>query len=426
MGDSRCSLSALRRSTTASSSGRIGRSRGGAGEGRLSTGRVCHPRTGVPRTSGARAAYPPAMIGCMPAAVQRTLVRSDYVVLGGAAVAVLLAALTRYSDAGDVLPFLCSAVAVTLLASLVGRSVEQLGDRFGPGATGAMQSALGNLPELFIALFALKAGVVAVVQAALIGSILANLLLVLGLAFVVGGLKHGTQRLDSERARSIIVLMVLSVAAMVVPSLAHYVHTPAEPHERTLSLIVSALLLLLFAVSLPASLRRRGAEGAGESEPMHRENPRWPVWLAVGLLAVAAVLAAFVSDWFVVALEPAMKALSISEAFAGLVVVAIAGNAIENVVGIQLAAAGRSEYAFSVVINSPMQIALVLAPLLVILSQVFGFATLTLVFPPMLVVSVAIAVVIAAFITFDGESNWIEGAALVTVYAVIAAAFWWG
>ena len=383
------------------------------------------------------------MIGCMPAAAQRTmargtaatriLVRSDYAILGGASVAVLLAALTRFVDTGQVLPFVCSAVAVTLLASLVGRSVEQLGDRFGPGATGVLQSALGNLPELFIALFALRAGLVGVVQAALIGSILANLLLVLGLAFVVGGLRHGTQRLDSERARGIIVLMVLSVAAMVVPSLAHYVHTPAEPHEQTLSVIVSALLLLLFVVSLPASLRSRGgagsagsATGSAEEDPMHREEPRWPVWLAVGLLTVAAVLAAFVSDWFVVALEPAMKALSISEAFAGLVVVAIAGNAVENVVGIQLAAAGRSEYAFSVVINSPMQIALVLAPLLVILSQVFGFAALTLVFPPMLVVSVAIAVVIAAFITFDGESNWIEGAALVTVYAVIAAAFWWG
>jgi Ca2+:H+ antiporter len=395
------------------------------------------------------------MIGCMPAAAQRTkargtaariVVRSDYAILGGASVAVLLAALTRFVDTGQVLPFVCSAVAVTLLASLVGRSVEQLGDRFGPGATGVLQSALGNLPELFIALFALRAGLVGVVQAALIGSILANLLLVLGLAFVVGGLRHGTQRLDSERARSIIVLMVLSVAAMVVPSLAHYVHTPAEPHEQTLSVIVSALLLLLFVVSLPASLRSRGgsgsqdgsgtgpeaghgtgpATGSGEGDPMHREEPRWPVWLAVGLLTVAAVLAAFVSDWFVVALEPAMKALSISEAFAGLVVVAIAGNAVENVVGIQLAAAGRSEYAFSVVINSPMQIALVLAPLLVILSQVFGFAALTLVFPPMLAVSVAIAVVIAAFITFDGESNWIEGAALVTVYVVIAAAFWWG
>ena len=324
--------------------------------------------------------------------------RSDLVILGGAAVAVVLAGVTRFVPTGAVLPFLCSAVAVTLLASLVGRSVEQLGDRFGPGATGVLQSALGNLPELFIALFALKAGLVAVVQAARIGSILANLLLVLGMCFVVGGLKHGTQRLDSERARSIIVLMVLSVAAMVVPSLAFYVHTPAEPHENTLS----------------------------PTAEMHQEAPRWPVWLAVGLLALAAALAAFVSDWFVVALEPAMSALHISEAFAGLVVVAIAGNAIENVVGIQLAAAGRSEYAFSVVVNSPMQIALVLAPLLVILSQVFGFATLTLVFPPMLVVAVVIAVILAAFITFDGESTWAEGATLIGLYVVIAASFWWG
>lgn len=369
------------------------------------------------------------MITAMNAVVaERTFVRSDLVILGGGAAAVVLAAVTHFAGAGAVLPFVCSAAAVTLLASLVGRSVEQLGDRFGPGATGVLQSALGNLPELFIALFALKAGLVAVVQAALIGSILANLLLVLGLAFLVGGLKHGTQQLDSERARSIIVLMVLSVAAMVVPSLAFYVHTPAEPHESTLSIIVSVVLLVLFALTLPASLRKQQAgSAAGEpGEATESEAPRWPMWLAVGLLALAAVAAAFVSDWFVSALEPAMEALNISEAFAGLVVVAIAGNAIENVVGVQLAAAGRSEYAFSVVINSPMQIALVLAPLLVILSQVFGFATLTLVFPPMLVVAVVIAVILTAFITFDGESTWIEGAALIAVYIVIAASFWWG
>ena len=361
-----------------------------------------------------------------------TFIRSDYVILGAGGLAVLAAAVTRFAGGGAVLPFVCSAVAVTLLASLVGRSVEQLGDRFGPGATGVLQSALGNLPELFIALFALKAGLVGVVQAALIGSILANLLLVLGLAFLVGGLKHGTQQLNSERARSIIVLMVLSVAAMVVPSLAHYVHTPAAAHEKTLSLIVSVVLLVLFALTLPASLRKQssgstgeGSDGAG-AEKAHSEAPRWPVWLAVGLLALAAAAAAFVSDWFVVALEPAMGALNISDAFAGLVIVAIAGNAIENVVGVQLAAQNRSEYAFSIVINSPIQIALVLAPLLVVLSAVFGFASLTLVFAPMLVVSVVIAVILTAFITFDGESTWIEGAALIAVYAVIATSFWWG
>jgi len=357
---------------------------------------------------------------------RRTLTRSDLVLLGGGALAVATAGATRYLGGGSLLAFGCAVVAVALLAALVGRSVEQLGDRFGAGATGVLQSALGNLPELFIALFALKAGLVEVVQAALIGSILGNLLLIMGLSFVVGGLRHGRQKLDSGRARSIIVLMVLSVGALVLPSLATYVHSPAEAHEGTLSLIVSVILLGLFLLTLPASLKRAGKADQAALPGIAHEAPRWPLWLAIVLLVASAGLAAFVSDWFVHALEPAMAALNISEAFAGLVIVAIAGNAIENVVGIQLAAQGRSEYAFSVVINSPLQIALVLAPALVILSQVLGYAPLTLVFPPMLVVAVALAVIIAAFVTFDGESTWIEGAALVAVYAIIATTFWWG
>jgi Ca2+:H+ antiporter len=351
------------------------------------------------------------------------MIRSDWVIMLGGGAFVLLAGILHFADGNAVLSFAASAAAVTLLAALVGRSVEQLGDRFGPGATGVLQSALGNLPELFIALFALQAGLVAVVQAALIGSILANLLLVLGLCFVAGGLKHGVQKLDSERARSIVVLMVLSVAAMVLPSLASYVHTPASEHEGTLSLIVSLVLLALFVLMLPRSLRRN--TGGGE-ESTHTEPVRWPLVLALGALVVSAGAAAFVSDWFVSALEPAMSTLHISPVFSGLVIVAIAGNAVENVVGIQLARAGRSEYAFSVVINSPLQIALVLAPLLVILSQVLGFATLTLVFPPLLVIAVVVAVIITAFVTFDGESDWMEGAALIALYVIIAASFWWG
>ena len=350
----------------------------------------------------------------------RTFTRSDLVVIGLSVGLAAVAGITHAVPAGSVLPFVASAGAVAVLASLVGRSVEQLGDRFGPGATGALQSALGNLPELFIALFALRAGLITVVQSALIGSILGNLLLVMGLAFFVGGIKHGPQHLDSKRAREIAVLMVLSVGAMVVPSLAAQIHTPAESHEGALSIFVSVILLLLFAATLPGSLKR-GPADAGGSEP-----PRWPLWLAVGILAAASVAAAFVSDWFVAALQPAMQTLHISEAFAGLVVVAIAGNAIENVVGVQLAAQNRSEYAFSVIIQSPLQIALVLAPVLVILSNVFGFATLTLVFPPMLIAAVSIAVLMAVFITFDGESTWAEGAAMVALYGVIAAAFWWG
>ena len=353
------------------------------------------------------------------------LERSDRVIIGLSLGFMVAAALTHYVGGGALLAFAAAAAAVALLAALVGRSVEQLGDRFGPGATGVLQSALGNLPELFISLFALKAGLVAVVQAALIGSILANLLLVLGLCFLVGGLKHGTQTLDSARARGITVMLLVSVAAMVMPSVAHLIHAPAGEHETTLSVIASVVLLLMFVLTLPASLRRGDDPGRPGGE-IETEKPRWNIAFAVGMLAVSAVAAAFVSDWFVAALKPAMDSIGVSEAFAGLVVVAIAGNAIENVVGVQLAAKNRSEYAFAVVINSPLQIALVLAPLLVILSSVLGLASLTLVFAPLLVVSVAVAVLLNAFITFDGKSTWIEGAGLLALYVVIAATFWWG
>ena len=364
------------------------------------------------------------MSATAPHAPATTFLRSDQLIIGTGAVLVVLAGVAHYAGWNSVLAFVIAATAICLLASLVGLSVEQLGDRFGAGATGVLQAALGNLPELFICIFSLKAGLVDVVRAALVGSILANLLLVLGLAFFVGGLKHGPQPLGSARARTIVVLMLLSVTAWVIPSLAHFVHAPASEHETTFSVIVSVVLLALFALSLPFSLRRDANDESGE--PAGHEAPRWPIWLAVGMLGGAAAFAAFVSDWFVVALEPSMESLGISQAFAGLVIVAIAGNAVENAVGIKLAAEGKSEYAFSIVLNSPIQIALVLAPVLVIVSQVFGLASLTLVLSPLLVVCLLLAVILAAFIAFDGESTWLEGASLVALYGIIATAFWWG
>ena len=347
--------------------------------------------------------------------------RSDVILLGGSALAIALAGVTAFAATPPVLAFVLSGVAVALLAALVGRSVEQLGDRFGAGATGVLQSALGNLPELFIGFFALRAGLVAVVSAAIIGSILSNALLVLGLAFVVGGFRHGEQRFDASRARSLAALMIVMVAAMVLPGIAASVHAPAAGHERELSVIVAVVLLGVFALSLPGSLAR--GEGA---EATATEAPRWPLWLAVAVLAGSSLAAAFVSDWFVQALTPAMNALHISQAFAGLVVVAIAGNAIENVVGIQLAARNQADYALSVIINSPLQIALVLAPVLVLISGFAGCAVFTLVFSPMLMAAAALTVVAVTFIIFDGRSTWLEGVALIALYVVIASTFWWG
>jgi Ca2+:H+ antiporter len=355
----------------------------------------------------------------------RVLSKSDLVVLGIGVFAVAAAGTMHYAGAPSVLAFVVAGAAVALLASLVGRSVEQLGDRFGSGATSVLQSALGNLPELFIGFFALKAGLLAVVQAAIIGSILSNILLVLGLAFLVGGLKHGPQRFDSSRARTSTVLMVLATSALVMPSLAQYVHAPAAPHEKELSLVVSVVLFGVFLLSLPSALKRSApVEGQAPAAAEH-EGPRWPLWLAITMLTGASLAAALVSDWFVSALEPAITSLGVSQAFAGLVIVAIAGNAIENVVGIQLAYRNQADFAMSVIIQSPLQVALVLAPALVLLS-LFTATTLTLVFAPLLVMAVAVAVLATAFIVFDGESTWLEGVTLIALYAIIATTFWWG
>ena len=350
--------------------------------------------------------------------------RGDRRLLVASVLLTVLAGVTRYVDLGQVFAFIVSGLCIGVLAALVGRSVDQLGDRLGAGATGVLQSALGNLPELFICIFALRSHLVRVVEAAVIGSILGNILLVLGLAFLAGGLRNGVQRFDSGRARTIAALMLLAVASMLIPSLAHALNLPAASHERTLSVIASIVLLLVFVGSVPASVRRTTEESSAVSQSAHEGH--WPVQVAIGVLAVTGVLAAFVSDWFVHALEPAITTLHISQSFAGLVIVAIAGNAVENVVGIQLALRNQADYALSVILNSPLQIALVLAPALVLLSFVVGGATFTLVFPPILVTVVAISVVAVSFIIIDGESVWLEGAALLGLYAVIASSFWWG
>ena len=348
--------------------------------------------------------------------------RSDLLLAGGAGVGALAAALL--AGTGAVAPFIVSAFALALIAGLVGRSVDQLSDRLGPGAVGVLQSALGNLPELFVCVFALRRGLTDVVTAALIGSMLGNLLLVLGLAFIVGGRRHGVLRFSEQRARMIMSLLILSVAAMAVPSLAHYVGAAANSHETSLSRVTAVVLLAVFALSVPASLRREEEEAGPAEEPA--PGGSWPLPLALAMLGASAALAAYVSDLFVDALQPAIVELHINQVFAGLVIVAIAGNAVENAVGVKLSWQRRTDHALSVILNSPLQIAVVLAPALVLLSPVIGGPAFTLVFSPMLLTSVGIAVLVVAYLVSDGLSDWLEGTTMIGLYILIAAAFWWG
>jgi Ca2+:H+ antiporter len=342
---------------------------------------------------------------------------------------------------GQIVGFVIAAVALALLAACVGRAVDALSDRVSAAATGILQSALGNLPELLILIFALRSGLIAVVQATIVGSILANVALVLGIAFIAGGVRNGVQRFPGSGARDLGLSLLLGVAALAVPSVTILLHVPAASHERTLSVIVSVVLLIAFGLSLLYTLRPGGQAGEREAGPPTAASgssgraateagtapeAHWPLWLALAVLGVTGVLAALVSDWFVAALQPAITALHINETFAGLVIVAIAGNAVENFVGVQLALRDQPEHALQVVLQSPLQIAMFVAPLVLLLAPLLGAGGFTLVLPPLLLVSLVASAMLAVFITLDGESTWYEGAVLIALYALLAASFWWG
>ncbi len=372
----------------------------------------------APRTGPARIIAGVTALSTLP----RTLGPTATILLVVAGSLTALTAILQFGGAPPPLVFVVSAVGLAGLAGLIGSGTDQLGHRLGPGKTGVLQSALGNLPELFISIFALQAGLVVVVQTALVGSILANSLLVLGLAFFFGGRRNGVLMFGAEPVRMIAVLLVVAVAALAIPTLATAPGAPDAGHAQELSVFTSIVLLALFAASIPFSIS--GGPGASAIEAPVDEV--WPLPLAIAILALAATGAALVSDWFVTALVPSLASLGISEEFAGLVVVAIAGNAVENVVGIQVALKNRVDLATSLILNSSLQVALALTPALVLISMVIGGPALTLVLTPLLLGSLALAVILGALIVFDGEATWLEGLALVALYLIIAASVWYG
>jgi Ca2+:H+ antiporter len=357
----------------------------------------------------------------------RHLETRHWVTLGAAIGLTGIAGIATAIGAGSVPRFVLAGLALAAAAALVGQAIDQVGERMGPGATGLLQSTMGNLPELLVGLFALRAGLTTVVQSALVGSVLANTVLVLGTAFVAGGLRHGVQHFDPEEPRLNASLLLLVVAALVIPTLANDLHTPAAAHISALSDACAIALLVVYAASVPFYLRR---QAAGEREPAEsagvETSHAWPLRLSITMLGIASLAAALASDWFVNPLESATKQLGISETFTGLVIVAIAANAVEHGVGIRFAMRAKPDYAISTTLNSPLQVALLLTPVLVLLSRVVGPTQLNLVFPPLLVAALAVSTLVVAVIIYDGEYTWTEGTALIALYVIIATAFWWG
>jgi Ca2+:H+ antiporter len=337
--------------------------------------------------------------------------------LAGIVAVCVVTGVLHFADAEPVAVFLLAAAALAGLAWAIGLATEAVGARFGPALTGLLQSTLGNLPELFVVLFALSAGEVVVAQTSILGSLFANALLVLGLAIVAGSLsaKDGVMRFRSKLPNDTATLLLLAVFIIVLLGLSNTVGDRASKHAVAISAVGAVCLLVVYAVWLWGYLR------SDEKQPALEESAHAPFSFRAGIavLAVAGVGAAFVSDWFVSALDPAVQALGISKAFTGLVIVGIAGNAVENLVGITLAAKGRADLAISVIKNSVAQIAVFLFPALVLMSLFFE-NRLTFVLAPVYIGALAVMAIAVWQITGDGQAVAFEGWALVAIYIVLA------
>ena len=344
--------------------------------------------------------------------------------LAGVVAVTLATAVAHFADADPVVTFVVAAAALAGLAWVISIATEAVGERFGPAVTGVLQSTLGNLPELFIVMFALAAGEVVVAKTSIVGSLLANALLVLGLAIVAGahvsgdGVMRFRRRLPNDTAT----LLILAVFIIVMLGLSDTVGDRASQHQVTISAIGAVCLLAVYGTWLWSYLRSDTAV-----EPAHEggvASTGLPFATAVALLAAAGVAAALVSDWFVDALDPAVETLGISKAFTGLVIVAIAGNAVENVVGITLAAKGQSDLAISVVKNSVAQIAVFVFPALVLISLLFEHR-LTFVLGAVYIGALVLTALAMWQITGDGEALAFEGWALVALYIILAVLTWY-
>lgn len=332
----------------------------------------------------------------------------------------------EYTHASGTLIFAASALAILPLAGLMGRATEELAARTGSAIGGLLNATFGNATELIIALFALKAGQIAVVKASIIGSLLGNLLLVLGLSLLMGGLRHKVQRFNRGSATTIASLLTISVIALLIPTIFHVSAQSSVGSAQVLGLDISlsdaaaVVLIGLYIANIVFSLVTHKDHLAGEDEGEH-EAPKWSPAVAVGVLLGATVLVGFMSELLVGSLEAATHTLGLSEFFVGLILIPIIGNAAEHAAAVTFAMKNKMDLSVGIALGSTVQVALLVAPLLVLAGLLFG-QPMNLVVTPLELAAVAAAVVIANSVVRDGETNWLEGTLLLGVYAILAFA----
>jgi Ca2+:H+ antiporter len=321
--------------------------------------------------------------------------------------------------------FAASALAIVPLAGWMGHATEELAARAGEGVGGFLNATFGNAAELIIAVAALRAGLYDVVRASVAGSIIGNILLVLGAAMLAGGVRHRPeQRFNAAAARSQATLLTLGAIALILPAAYQRVHGAEPAPLGPLSVWIAIVLLAVYAANLLFSLgtHRELFQGEhGDGAPAHSAS--WTLRKALAVLLAATAGVAWASEILVGAIEPSAHALGLSDAFVGVFVVAVVGNAAEHATAVTAAYKNRMDLSLSIAIGSSVQVALFVAPLLVLLSYALAPAPLSLGFSGSLVLTVLLSVLILGQVAGDGRSDWLKGVQLLAVYLVLALAF---
>ena len=332
------------------------------------------------------------------------------------------------AEADPLYIFIASAGAIIPLAGWMGRSTEWISEHLGPGIGGLLNATFGNAAELIIAVMALRAGLHDVVKASITGSIIGNILLVLGLAILCGGAKFPELRFNRTAASLSTTLLALSAVALIMPAMFHRLSESATqvPAERTLSLEISIILAITYVLSLIFSLHthKHLYVGPASEDSEHALGMQHvPLWRATVILVIATGFVALMSEMLVGTVEHAAQRLGMTDVFVGVFLLAIIGNAAEHSTAVLMAMKGKMDLSINIAVGSSLQVALLVAPLLVFISYVFG-RPMDLVFTTFEIAAVALSVGIVNLIALDGESNWMEGVLLLAVYGILGLAFY--
>jgi Ca2+:H+ antiporter len=347
---------------------------------------------------------------------------SRILIIGTFALSIVAAVLDLVLHVEGAIVFIVAAAAILGLAWIVGLSTERLGALTGPQVGGILNATFGNIAELIIAFFALQAGLIDVVKASITGSIIGNLLLVLGAAMLTGGLKNGLQSFSPKIAGSNAALLVLAAVGLFIPAM--FAASGAETQDTRVeeSVLVALVLIVGYVLSLVWQFTNPERTLGGHEDSEGHGGPAWTMKVAVGVLLVTAAVLALLSEILVGAIEPFIEQFGLSQLFVGVILIPTIGNLAEHLVAVQLAFKNKMEFALAVSFGSSLQVALFVAPVLVLMGLVVG-QPMDLVFQPLEIAAVAVAVGISALVALDGESNWLEGALLMLVYLIIAISF---